>query len=80
LQRATWPAAAAAVWALLFAASSAYQDWDAGYSMADAERFLVAQAIVEFGRPGAWVQLAVVDRADGSLIGDCASCVMTSRP
>ena len=57
-----------------------YQEWDAGYSMADAERFLVAQAIVEFGHSGAWVQLAVVDCADGSLIGDCASCVMTEPP
>ena len=54
-----------------------YQDWDAGYSIADAERFLAEQEQVELGRPGAWVQLAAVDRADGPLIGDCACHVMT---
>ena len=54
-----------------------YQSWDVGYSMADAEDFLVEQERVELGQPGAWVQLAAVDRADGSLIGDCASNVLS---
>jgi len=57
-----------------------YQDWDAGYSLADAERFLAEQERVEFGQVGAWAQLAAISRADGSLIGDCASYVMTQPP
>ena len=57
-----------------------YQDWDAGYSLADAERFLSEQERVEYGQVGAWAQLAAISRADGSLIGDCASYVMTQPP
>jgi hypothetical protein len=53
-----------------------YQACDVGYSMADAERFLAELEDVGLGRPGVWVQHAMVDRADGSLIGDCASHVM----
>jgi RimJ/RimL family protein N-acetyltransferase len=57
-----------------------YQGWDAAYSMGDAERFLAEQERVELGQPGDWVQLAAVDRADGALVGDCASYVMTEPP
>lgn len=49
-----------------------YQSWDAGYSMAEAEEFLAEQEPLEFGQPGAWVQLAVADRRTGALCGDCA--------
>jgi RimJ/RimL family protein N-acetyltransferase len=57
-----------------------FQGWDAGYTMADAERFLAEQAGDALGEPGAWVQLAAVDRADGRLHGDCAVRVLTEQP
>ena len=50
-------------------AVAAFQSWDAPYSLADAERFLAEQ---ERAGPGDWVQLAIVDRGDGTLLGDCA--------
>ena len=57
-----------------------YQSWDASYSIADAERFLASQRDVELGAPGAWVQLAAVDRRSGTLCGDCAVHVVTAQP
>lgn len=57
-----------------------YQSWDTTYSMADAERFLASQRDVEFGEPGAWVQVAAIDRLDGSLVGDCAARVVDDQP
>jgi RimJ/RimL family protein N-acetyltransferase len=57
-----------------------YQSWDTSYSMADAERFLASQRDVELGAPGAWVQLAAVDRRSGTLCGDCAVRVVTDQP
>ncbi len=57
-----------------------YQSWDSAYSMADAERFLASQQGLELGRPGAWCQLAAVDRATGVLRGDCAVRVATDQP
>ncbi|MBA2239774.1 MAG: GNAT family N-acetyltransferase [Solirubrobacterales bacterium] len=57
-----------------------YQSWNAAYSMTDAERLLAAQADVELGHPGSWVQLGAVGRADGCLVGDCASQVKLELP
>jgi RimJ/RimL family protein N-acetyltransferase len=57
-----------------------YQSWDTSYSMADAERFLASQQDVELGTPGAWVQLAAVERHRGTLCGDCAVRVVTDQP
>jgi RimJ/RimL family protein N-acetyltransferase len=57
-----------------------YQSWDRSYSMVDAERFLASQRDVELGAPGAWVQLAAIDRRDGTLCGDCAVRVVTDQP
>lgn len=57
-----------------------YQSWDTGYSMADAAGFLAAQQGVELGEPGAWVQLAAVERASGELSGDCAVRVVGTPP
>jgi RimJ/RimL family protein N-acetyltransferase len=57
-----------------------FQGWDAGYTMADAELFLAEQAGRALGEPGVWVQLAAVDRADGTLHGDCAVRVLTEQP
>jgi RimJ/RimL family protein N-acetyltransferase len=57
-----------------------YQSWGTSYSMADAERFLASQRDVELGVPGAWVQLAAVDRRSGTLCGDCAVRVAADQP
>jgi RimJ/RimL family protein N-acetyltransferase len=57
-----------------------YQGWDATFSLADAERFLAEQEGVELGTPGEWVQLAAVDRVEGTLHGDCAACVSADEP
>jgi RimJ/RimL family protein N-acetyltransferase len=57
-----------------------YQSWSTTFSMADAERFLASQQDVEFGAPGAWVQLAALDRRSGILCGDCAVRVETDQP
>jgi RimJ/RimL family protein N-acetyltransferase len=57
-----------------------YQSWDTSYSIVDGERFLASQRDVELGVPGAWVQLAAVDRRSGTLCGDCAVRVVTDQP
>jgi RimJ/RimL family protein N-acetyltransferase len=49
-----------------------YQGWDAGFSLADAERLIAGQAGRELGDPGGWLQIAVSDRETGALLGDCA--------
>ena len=59
---------------------AAYQSWDASYSQADAERFLAEQRALALGQPGEWVQLAIVDRAAGTLLGDCAARVDAVQP
>jgi RimJ/RimL family protein N-acetyltransferase len=57
-----------------------YQSWDSTYSMADAESFLRSQRDAVFGEPGDWLQLAMVERATGTLCGDCAVRVVTEQP
>jgi RimJ/RimL family protein N-acetyltransferase len=57
-----------------------YQAWDVPYSMAAAEAFLRSQQGLELGRPGEWLQLAIVDRETGELYGDCAVRVATDQP
>jgi RimJ/RimL family protein N-acetyltransferase len=57
-----------------------YQSWDTSYSTADGERLVAAQQAVDFGDPGPWVQVAIVDRATGALCGDCAVRVTTDQP
>ena len=57
-----------------------YQSWDTGFSRADAERLVAAQQDLDFGDPGPWVQLAVVDRSTGALCGDCAVHVEAEPP
>lgn len=57
-----------------------YQSWGTSFSIDDAERFLASQHAVELGTPGAWVQLAAVDRRTGSLCGDCAVHLVTDQP
>jgi RimJ/RimL family protein N-acetyltransferase len=57
-----------------------YQSWDSPYSMAAAESFLRSQRDLAFGQPGEWLQLAMVDRAAGTVCGDCAVRVATDQP
>jgi RimJ/RimL family protein N-acetyltransferase len=57
-----------------------YQSWDSTYSMADAESFLRSQRNLVFGQPGDWLQLTIVDRATGTVCGDCAVRVVTDQP
>ena len=57
-----------------------YQSWETSYTTADGERLVAAQQGVDFGDPGAWVQVAAVDRATGALCGDCAVRVATDQP
>ena len=59
---------------------AAFQSWDVDYTMADARRFLAAQHGLRLGEPDAWVQLAILDRGDGALLGDCAVQVRTDQP
>ena len=57
-----------------------YQSWDTSYTAADGERLVASQQGVHFGDPGPWVQVAAVDRATGTLCGDCAVRVATEPP
>ena len=57
-----------------------FQSWDSGFTRADAERLLAEGDGVAFGTPGTWVQLAALDRRDGTLAGDCGVHVTTDQP
>jgi RimJ/RimL family protein N-acetyltransferase len=56
-----------------------FQTWDTDWSADDARRLLASQRGVELGQPGVWVQLAAVDRVDGTLYGDCAARVVPEQ-
>jgi RimJ/RimL family protein N-acetyltransferase len=57
-----------------------YQSWETTYSPAEAERLVALQEGVAVGDPGAWLQLAAVDRVSGALCGDCAVRIATDQP
>ena len=57
-----------------------WQSWDTGYSQADGERLVAAQAGAGLAEPGRWIQVAVLDRATGGLCGDCAVHVEEGPP
>ena len=59
--------------------SRSYQSWDA-YTLADAERLVAEQASVVPDTPGTWLQLAVVETASGTLIGDCGLHFRADEP
>jgi RimJ/RimL family protein N-acetyltransferase len=48
-----------------------YQSWE-HYTLEDAQRLYTAQLKVPFGTAGSWHQLAITDKRDDSLLGDCA--------
>lgn len=47
-----------------------YQSWDS-FGPDDAARLIDSQLTAEFDVPGTWFQLAIVEAASGSVIGDC---------
>lgn len=47
-----------------------YQSWDS-FGLDDAARLIESQLTAEPDVPGAWFQLAIVEAASGSVIGDC---------
>jgi len=57
-----------------------YQTWDTDFSMADAEELLAgADGVKLANKDGEWVNLAVVDRFDGTVHGDCAARVLANQ-
>ncbi len=48
-----------------------FQGWS-DYTRADAEAFFARQAQATFGVPESWYQVAVADRVEDRLLGDCA--------
>lgn len=48
-----------------------YQSWER-FDLDDARRLYAAQQTVTFGTLGSWHQVAVTDRRDDALLGDCA--------
>jgi RimJ/RimL family protein N-acetyltransferase len=57
-----------------------YQSWECPYSLSAARAFLSSQCELAFGQPGEWLQLAIVDRATGTVSGDCAVRLATDQP
>jgi RimJ/RimL family protein N-acetyltransferase len=48
--------------------------------MEDAECFLAGQQGLVLGAPGQWVQRAIVNCADATVLGDCAARVRVDQP
>jgi RimJ/RimL family protein N-acetyltransferase len=48
-----------------------YQSWDK-YTLEDAKRLYAAQLGTVFGTSGSWCQVAIVEKLNDALIGDCA--------
>jgi RimJ/RimL family protein N-acetyltransferase len=57
-----------------------YQSWDPATAADDAEPFLAGQEGLALGAPGAWVQLAMVERETGAVCGDCAVRAVDDQP
>jgi len=57
-----------------------FQSWDAPYPREEGERFIREIAKEHPDTPGEWFQFAVVLRATGQLIGDCAALPLADDP
>lgn len=58
-----------------------YQSWDTPYTAVDAERILGGPVDGDAEpEPGAWRQVAAVDRVTGTLHGDCAVRLLADQP
>lgn len=53
-----------------------YQDWSLPFTLADAERLLADQALLDDVDPEGWTQVAI--EHDGEVVGDLAVCLETS--
>lgn len=56
-----------------------YQGWET-CDLAEATRFIQHQEVQQIGVGGEWFQIAIVVRATGLHIGDCALCVQAEDP
>jgi RimJ/RimL family protein N-acetyltransferase len=56
-----------------------YQSWEA-FALTDAERLIAGQVGIAPNMPGTWLQLAVVETATGTLIGDCGLYFRPDEP
>ena len=57
-----------------------FQDWDTGWAMSDAQRYLQHDDEPEFGTSGRWTQFAVIDRKSGDLCGDIGVHFVDAQP
>jgi RimJ/RimL family protein N-acetyltransferase len=57
-----------------------YQSWGAPYPQEEGERLIRQMMTAHPGTPGEWFQFAVVLRATGQLIGDCAAMTRADDP
>lgn len=57
-----------------------FQDWDASFDVADAERYLGSSSDSELGTPGEWTQFALVERDSGRLCGDIGVHFVEAQP
>ena len=57
-----------------------YQSWDTPYPPEQGERFVASMMTAHPDTPGEWFQFAVVLRATGQLIGDCAALPRADDP
>lgn len=48
-----------------------FQSWS-DYSLEDAQQLYATLLRTSFGKPGTWYQLAIADKRDDALLGDCA--------
>lgn len=56
-----------------------YQSWES-FSLEDAARLVASQKESEPGVPGTWLQLAIVERETGALLGDCGLHCLAEEP
>jgi RimJ/RimL family protein N-acetyltransferase len=57
-----------------------YQNWEAPYPRAEADRFLAELQASHPDTPGEWFQFAVALRRTDGLVGDCAALVLADDP
>lgn len=57
-----------------------YQGWDTPFTLQQAGLFIAAMQETQPGLPGRWYQIAIEQKRDGSLIGDCAFLILAEDP
>jgi RimJ/RimL family protein N-acetyltransferase len=56
-----------------------YQGWET-FSAEEADTFLAKQDATEPGTPGSWFEIAMEEKASGTMVGDCALHVRADDP